>query len=788
LDNPTKRQLLAGIGQFAERLRDGGEDAVGIFYFAGHGAQGRPPLERDIENYLIPIGATMATETDLESEAVGLSRVSATLSGAGAGAIVIIIDACRDFAMPQANRSSSNTRGLAEARALPGTLVAYSTAPGSIANDGPAGGNGPYAGALARELFAARQARIEDIFYSVRQEVLAETDGEQQPWENSSLVRRISVGPSDDPGDTPGPVADNSTPTTPAVSSTMAVEQVVFAALAAPCEYAMFARDYPDSALRTLASTRSSGATPCDEAPAASGASPTELISRAQTLLAAMDCGDVEVTGVVGTSTRAAAARFREAHGLSGAIIDEFFVDELEGASVGGFVCPIQLPETYEAPVEDLAAASMEKGFEPSYYGEATLSVGFLPDPYTVAISAGGSQDASLLSPGCAGYIGEPPDFNLNYNAGFQQLLISASSDADISLVINTPSGDWVCDDDSAGGRTGLNPGVVFDAPQDGLYNIWVGRYGAPAEFADSELYISEINFYDFASTPRVDVLAEPYFGRVALEAGFAPDPYSVYIEAGGPNEAYTLDPYCTGLIGDAPDFILDYTAGDYPLYISAAATSDTTLVVLTPDDQWACDDDSGAAGDIALNPGVTFEDPVSGEYRIWIGMFDPEQGTSTSTLHISELEYSAVLIAYGRDDVMVDWGAPPIYGSVDLETGFLPDPHTVEVSPGGEVDAGTIDPSCRGWIAAAPDYSVYYTPGIFSLHVFAESEDDTTLLVRTPNDEIVCDDDSALGLNPGISFKSPDAGLYDIWVGLYGGDTGGTATLNISEFAFEGD
>jgi formylglycine-generating enzyme required for sulfatase activity len=197
VENPDKGALLTALGDLAEELRAAGEDAVGVFYFAGHGAQGKPPFERDIDNYLVPIGTQLRTETDLESEAVGLSRISAQLSGSGAASIVIILDACRNFALPAADRATLNPRGLAEARALPGTLIAYATAPGSVASDGPAGGNGPYAAAFAREVEAARGARLEDIFYTVRQDVLRATGQDQVPWENSSLVHPVTMGEGD---------------------------------------------------------------------------------------------------------------------------------------------------------------------------------------------------------------------------------------------------------------------------------------------------------------------------------------------------------------------------------------------------------------------------------------------------------------------------------------------------------------------------------------------------------------------------------------------------------------
>lgn len=194
VENPDKRAMLAAINAFAAALSGAGADAVGVFYFAGHGAQGRPALERDIDNYLIPLGADLVTEVDLESEALALSRVSETLRPATRGAMVLILDACRNFALPSSNRAALVTRGLAEAKAAPGTLIAYSTSPGSTALDGAPGAGGPYANALSAELRSAEGASLTDLFNAVRNRVLSETRETQLPWENSSLRRAVTIG------------------------------------------------------------------------------------------------------------------------------------------------------------------------------------------------------------------------------------------------------------------------------------------------------------------------------------------------------------------------------------------------------------------------------------------------------------------------------------------------------------------------------------------------------------------------------------------------------------------
>jgi hypothetical protein len=113
-------------------------------------------------------------------------------------------------------------------------------------------------------------------------------------------------------------------------------------------------------------------------------------------------------------------------------------------------------------------------------------------------------------------------------------------------------------------------------------------------------------------------------YATVALEAGFMPDPHEIRVEAGGDMDAAAaqLGAECVGWIdGTRADVALTYTAGQFPLIISAASQADTTLVVRDPSGQWHCNDDM-----TGVDPGVVLQRPASGEYRIWIGTLDRGQ------------------------------------------------------------------------------------------------------------------------------------------------------------------
>jgi hypothetical protein len=68
-------------------------------------------------------------------------------------------------------------------------------------------------------------------------------------------------------------------------------------------------------------------------------------------------------------------------------------------------------------------------------------------------------------------------------------------------------------------------------------------------------------------------------------------------------------------------------------LIFSVNSTADTTLVINDPNDNWVCDDDGG---NIGLNPSITFANPVSGQYDVWVGTYAPGR-LEPSQLNISE-------------------------------------------------------------------------------------------------------------------------------------------------------
>ncbi|MDY0872552.1 SUMF1/EgtB/PvdO family nonheme iron enzyme [Dongia rigui] len=178
LVDADQKAMKRAISDFGQSLVAAGPEATGLFYYAGHGVQ------IGGTNYLIPLAARIQNEADAEIEGVDAGWVLKQMEFANNRVNVVILDACRNNPLPRSLRSASN--GLARMDAPKGSFIAYSTAPGDVAQDG-SNGNSPYAAALAQAITAA-PAPIEEMFRNVRVAVMQATGDAQIPWDSSSLT------------------------------------------------------------------------------------------------------------------------------------------------------------------------------------------------------------------------------------------------------------------------------------------------------------------------------------------------------------------------------------------------------------------------------------------------------------------------------------------------------------------------------------------------------------------------------------------------------------------------
>ena len=180
------RDFRRVLRDFARRVQE--DDAVAVLYYAGHGVQ------IDGRNYLLPVDINLRDEEEVKDESVDIDELYISrLERARSKARIVILDACRDNPFRGRTRNIRASGGLAEMSAR-GTLIAFSSAPGAAAEDGPPGSHSVYTRHLADEM-AIEGIEVEQMFKNVRVKVLRDTNQRQVPWVNTSLTVDFSFNP-----------------------------------------------------------------------------------------------------------------------------------------------------------------------------------------------------------------------------------------------------------------------------------------------------------------------------------------------------------------------------------------------------------------------------------------------------------------------------------------------------------------------------------------------------------------------------------------------------------------
>jgi len=168
--------MKKAIDSFGEKLKN---YDVGLFFFAGHG------LQVDGYNYLIPVDANVKSEGDAEYNCVNAGRILAKMETSDANTNIVILDACRNNPFEKGWSRSLSNKGLAFMEAPTGSLIAYSTSPGNTASDGT-GKNGLYTESLLKYI-GDPDLNVLQVFQQTRKIVREKSNGEQVPWESTSL-------------------------------------------------------------------------------------------------------------------------------------------------------------------------------------------------------------------------------------------------------------------------------------------------------------------------------------------------------------------------------------------------------------------------------------------------------------------------------------------------------------------------------------------------------------------------------------------------------------------------
>jgi uncharacterized lipoprotein NlpE involved in copper resistance len=241
---------------------------------------------------------------------------------------------------------------------------------------------------------------------------------------------------------------------------------------------------------------------------------------------------------------------------------------------------------------------------------------------------------------------------------------------------------------------------------------------------------------------------------------------------------------------GDASDALIDVEAA------APVADPENTYVGIRPSasggavETIALTLDEG--GSVTMTSNYHNDEPPIVEIGSWQGPRGlPGDGTITVTLSGRvDADYEApVVITFQQEgDDLQSVGAEERYGAnglhlrraaavardlsrslftIDLAAGFALDPTFLSVNGGGEVDASLLGGQCRGFIHRQPVVTVNWSGETDFVRAFFVSDSDPTLVVATPDGNVLCSDDAhSLLLDPTIEITNPVTGAYRIWVG----------------------
>lgn len=188
--NAKQGTITRAVKLFGQKMRAAGPDALGFFYYSGHGAAGKIAETGETLNYITPIDVDEAKGiVEMFASSVAVKDIINILRpGTSFSNLIIVFDACRnEFNMNL--RSIDSKTFVAVPFAPPDSLLGFSTDAASPASDAGEGG-GPFAKALAQELVRADQYH-EQVFYNVKQAVIQTTLNRQRPYYLDQIGKRL---------------------------------------------------------------------------------------------------------------------------------------------------------------------------------------------------------------------------------------------------------------------------------------------------------------------------------------------------------------------------------------------------------------------------------------------------------------------------------------------------------------------------------------------------------------------------------------------------------------------
>ncbi|WP_366655921.1 hypothetical protein [Fodinicurvata sp. EGI_FJ10296] len=429
--------------------------------------------------------------------------------------------------------------------------------------------------------------------------------------------------------------------------------------------------------------------------------------------------------------------------------------------------------------------------FEPPMLGTVQLDPAASGRQTLASGTINGTRDAWELSQNCSGNVdpgGAHVAVDLPEQADTLSLNIQADSDA--VMMVLTPDGEWLCNDDASG----FDPAVTLSPAPAGRYYVLGGTFGSGVT-TDATFYASfgqpiwgsgdgveTSPGTDTAGTDTAD-FEPPVFGSFAIGPSATGRQTLASGSITGNRDASQYSSSCYGNVDQAGAHVaVDLQEPADMLSLNMEAVSDGVMMVLTPDGEWLCDDDTSG-----FDPAVTVSPAPAGRYYVLGGTFG--SGVTTDATFYANLGEPI----WGADDTSgsddsgsndgLGVGAEPAFGFIELPAAGAP-PVSQDLNLAGSTPASSHGSGCYGQIDPnRPDFVVQVSGDGEPVAMRVSSDADTTLLVVDPAGDVHCNDDS-YGLDPEIAFDAGMAGDYDVWVGSWGSGNDRPATLTVSREA----
>jgi hypothetical protein len=180
--NLGKREMESAINQFSQKLYD--NKGVGLFYFSGHG------IQHNGVNYMLPVDVVSLTAIwQLPYKTVPADYVLDGMKAAMNQVNIFILDACRDLPVSVKSWGKGDmVPGLSMEVPIPGSVIAYTAAPGGVAASGVGERNSPYVKNLMKWMQVPNLS-VDQVFTKVGEAVKRETYGNQLPGYYKQLYK-----------------------------------------------------------------------------------------------------------------------------------------------------------------------------------------------------------------------------------------------------------------------------------------------------------------------------------------------------------------------------------------------------------------------------------------------------------------------------------------------------------------------------------------------------------------------------------------------------------------------